>query len=183
MWGSWLRWAVTTLYNDLSTLTCRWSEHMLESLQAHFCKYDGDPLMATNGSLFSGGCKKFWSSFLSLNQSPISTCTSYKYWLFCTHVNWWLCSESSYCIAGKFGEVFNLVIWWSRRKSRNLNSTSIKPCSAGRLVIVLQEIYLYTLQRMQCRVLLSLREGISCRWWVYEAYSEPLPQDVKVWHR
>ena len=38
----------------------------------------------------------------------------------------------------------------------NFNSINIKPCGAGRLVIVLQEIYLYTLQRMWCWEFFSL---------------------------
>jgi len=61
-----------------------------------------------------------------------------------------------YHIVGKFGKVFNLAIWQSRRKTIKFNSTNIKPHGTSQLVIVLLEIYLYTLQRMQCWVFFSL---------------------------
>ena len=59
-------------------------------------------------------------------------------------------------IAGKFGKVFSLAVWQSRRKLANFNSINIKPCGTGQLVIVLQEIYLYTLQGMWCWEFFSL---------------------------
>ena len=44
-----------------------------------------------------------------------------------------------YCIAGKFGEVFNLAIWQSRKIAK-FNSANIKPRGTDWLVLVLQEI-------------------------------------------
>ena len=72
-------------------------------------------------------------------------------------------------IAEKFGEVFNLAIWWSRKKITNLNPTNFKSHGTDQLATqvpgiiyaVPAERYLYTPQRIRCPGFLSLRKGNS----------------------